>query len=108
MPDRNPSSGQDNAWLMKPLAKANVPELQGFFLILQICELIPGLEAMPRKRDDLVRAIEKGRAAHWDSLQDRPRTLRPTQRPGTLTATECNEFLATLPPWPLYGEGNDA
>lgn len=98
---------ENNAWLMKPVAKCNVDELTEIHQMMQFMELLSGDgTVMPKRRADLVQEIEEGRRRYWDNQQGKP--AKAKRSIAGISATEVNEWLATLPPWPLHGEAADA
>lgn len=69
-------------------------------------------------RAEIIKALEAERVEYWKEVSRSPEEAAQTNAarpaaaapkaksgPHTITAEECNEFLRSLPPVPLYGEG---
>lgn len=102
-----------NAWLMADLKKLKVDDLRRMHEYMQYGDLVPDGAATPLRRADLISEIEAKRRAHWDSKHKfaAPPGSKATKAhrdiAPEITASECNEWLRSLPPVPLYGEAEE-
>lgn len=91
-------------WRLASLSRLPLPELER---LRDQCESERGRIIQGGTRKAIIASLEAERAAFWDEkarlVQNAPRGGRYSD-PDMLTAEECNEFLRSLPPVPLWGE----
>lgn len=99
-------------WAASSPARKTMSEIYDLLQDMKLdCIPLPR-EGFTRKAD-AVAFIEEQRRIFWDERQRKaaavaaPRNVEARRVYQAITVAEVNEFLRSLPPVPLYGEGSD-
>lgn len=107
------------AWILASLSRLKLSDL---LQLRDECEAERALHIpRPSTKAQIIEALEAERRKYWNEVSRSPQeaartnALRPVSTasrkaepsPHTITAEECNEFLRSLPPVPLWGEATE-